>query len=256
VAVILVVSFATIHAPGLASSASPTGGTVAQAFASTDAAAMAWASSFRGGGWGVLGAGGYALPGSQIPNGSVTSSAFINISDGGSSCAYTSLVPAGQTFKIAATPGNRTAGSGSYWRVDMTNASNGVLTVLELGGVIEPLAVGTCSGNFSQFFQFQALPPAIIDSPAAASAALAAGGAAFVHAHPDFYADYAISDGYTSGQNGSSTPPEWMVAFVDCGSPPTQGPSTQFSATVDALTGAILQAGDSNGYCSFPWLAP
>lgn len=133
------------------------------------------------------------------------------------------------------------------------NGSNGVLSLLELGGSIQPLAVGTCAGNFSEFFQFQNLPTSVVDSSVAANASWGAGAAKFVAAHPGFVADFGISAGYTSGQNGSYTPPEWFVSYSDCTNATTGSAAPQFSATVDAVNGTVLSANAGTGSCDYSW---
>jgi hypothetical protein len=231
-----------------------TTGFAGQPYSAAFAAAVAWAGSFRGGGWNVIGAQGYAVAPAIVP-GPVNSSAFLLINSGGS-CGYTSLVPAGRMFSIPGVPGNRSMGNGSYWRVDMVNASGGVLSLLELGGQTIPLAVGSCGPSWASVFG--AVSSGMVDSSVAALAAWAAGGDTFAAQYPNYTAEFAISGSFGGSGNatqGGGQPAQWYVGYTDCANSTMGQPVPVFTATVDAGTGVLVRAGDGSGYCPFSWVS-
>ncbi len=218
-------------------------------FSAASSDAVAWSSSFQGGGWRVIGAQGYAVPLALVPR-PVNSSAFFLISSGGS-CSYNSLVPLGKTFQISATTGSGASGQASFWRIDLVNSTSGVLSVLEIGGQVQPLAVGTCSGNFSAIFQ--PLPSQLLNSTGAAQAAWVVGGDDFVAQFGGSTTEFALSAG--ASYPGPSQPAEWFVQWVDC-SNSTMGQGVPgFSATVDAATGSVLQSATLSEDCPFSWVS-
>lgn len=218
---------------------------VGSTYASVSSNLTHWASTYNGGGWSLLGAQGYAIPPSRIP-GLVDSSAFIDITGGGS-CSYTSLVAANATFDIPATQGNLSSGNASYWRIDMTGSGGSVLTVVELSGTFYPLASGICSSNTTEVVQ--ATTPAVIDSPAVASTAWAAGGAAYASNHTNYTVEYAVSSGIEVF--GHYFPPEWSIQYLECSGGVTFSPAPAFVVTVNATSGALeATAWAPTGGCS------
>jgi hypothetical protein len=205
---------------------------------------LKWAASFKGGGWSLIGADGYAIPSALLP-GPVNASAFI-ILNGGGSCSYSSLTATNQTFVIPATSGNLSSGNTSYWRIDMGGGQNQVLTVVELSGSIYPLAEGTCADN-NETVRFQAVTPVVVDSSVAAGTAWTAGGDAYVANHSGYVVGYAVSAGIETF--GRYFAPHWYVQYQICSPGSTFSASPGFVATANATTGALIQTTMSSGGC-------
>jgi len=238
--------------PSPTNHAAASGSIPAQTYAPSAASALAWAASFQGGGWRVEGASGFAVPSALTPP-PVTSSTFALLPGPGSgaACTYTSLVASNATFSIPATPGDLAGGNASYWRVDLINAQDGLASVLELGGDITPLYSATCPGNFSGVIE--PFPSDILDSSGAAAAAWGPGVAAFVQQYPGFTALFSLSPG-TEGF-GNSGPAAWSVNYVDCSGSSGQQPVPDYSVTVDAVSGAMVQSGPSTTECPLSWIS-
>lgn len=235
VTVVAVLQFVVDRSPPQKAGSSPV--ITGSSYSAVSPGVEEWAASFRGGGWSLLGADGFAIPAALVP-GPVNSTAFI-VLNGGGSCSYTSLVTANQTFQIPATSGNLSSGNASFWRIDMVAAPNKVLTVVEMGGSIYPLAAGTCADN-NQTVSLQAVTPVVVDSSVAASSGWTAGGGAYAANHTRYVVGYGVSAGIQTF--GRYFPPQWYIQYATCTPSLPYSTSTGFSSLLNGTTGALVQS--------------
>ncbi len=158
------------------------------------------------------------------------------------------------TVSIPAFSGNLTDGTASAWLLEYQNVSaTGFLVVVTTGSSVELAAIvsGTvCSTSEGDLVP---LPGNVVDSSTAAAAVAADGGFAYLAAQ-----SVGISLSMSLGSfdvNGTLTGPVWTFAYSPCSftltggiGGPTSG--TEFTAVVNATTGAVLLATPSSVSCS------
>ena len=158
------------------------------------------------------------------------------------------------TLSLPAFSGNLSGGTASAWLLEYQNASaTGFLVVVTTGASVELAAIvsGTvCAASEGALLP---LPGDVVDSSAAAAAVAADGGFAYLAAQSN-----RISLSMTLGSfdvNGTLTGPVWTFAYSPCTlsltgglGGPTSG--TEFTAVVNATTGAVLLATPSSVSCA------
>jgi len=226
----LLVAFVVL--PALTSSGGPSGPlTYANARPIADSAM----SGYAGGGWTALFAVGLVTPTSEsFP---VNASALGNVSSTG--CTYT-IVTSASTYTVPAFTGNRSAGVTPAWEFVYRNAAYTLAFASVINGQATVLA--TITGTECAFVAalLTPIPGNAIDSSSAA-ADVAPDAQAFLTAHPNASAEFALIGGLSGF--GRSIPTEWSITYTTCAvTPSPTGTGEQFNATVNALTGAVTHA--------------
>lgn len=141
------------------------------------------------------------------------------------------------------TVGSVGSGAASAWLLIYRGSANGILLVTVLDGYASLYAwvYGTCAAVLGFF---SPIPSGVLDSDRVAVIVNAAGGSAFLSAHPNAEASWVLSEP-SLGPFGTVAP-SWQVAYGYCGTEPgnlTGG--MQFDARVGALNGSVLNTSQS-----------
>jgi hypothetical protein len=237
VVVVVVVVLVLVLSGVLAPSGSK--GPGAGSFSGSRGPAQSAANSAAGGPWTLLLVLGVATHGAY--SGSASNVTGIASSVSGSSCTYTPSVGAPSSISEAGV-GNVSQGGADAWIYMYTNANGSVLLVTVTGSaatVIGTIAGSSCDLAYSGFTPIPS--SGIIDSTTASADAGAAGGYAFLAAHPAANATFALIGGYSIA--GTSIGATWAIEYLTCalsGAGPSSAPG--FLAIVSATTGDVLQA--------------
>jgi hypothetical protein len=166
------------------------------------------------------------------------------------SCSITPVgnSPVQTAISIPAFSGSLKSGDSPYWLLAYEQNSTGnVLLVSVSNGAARPIGVvsGACVGMGLLDI---AVPGDVMDSSAAASLAAAAGGSAYVAAHPGTF----LTMGLVGGIQGSSVGPLWSFQYSPCG--PFGGQSFTGNASaliieMSALNGSIFVALNATATC-------
>lgn len=240
VVVVIVVVLALLFLgaiPGvhLGSSGSGSSGTTATTYSQSEPTAQS-AANRMGGTWTVFFAGGADSTSSvTVPD---LASQFTN-----STCP---LVNAPSTTPtIPAYSGAYSTGLMTSWVFGLYQSSPGEIALIMVQGgqatVLGEVTAASCVAYIGFFTPLTAT--SVIDSSAAASA-VASAGSAFVSANPSASASAVLVDGYsyTVGSYTTTTYPSWLVTYSTCGIDATSGTGSQFNATVNASSGAVVYA--------------
>ncbi len=240
IAVLLVLVFVL---PNLTGSGSGSGSTTAVlTYSGARPVADRAAGGFAGGGWTLLFAAGLVSATTEsIPS---NTSALGNVSG----CTFT-LVGSIAGLSLPAYAGNRSSGAAPAWEFGYRNASDTIAIVSVINGT--GMVLATLSGLECSIYAqlFTPIPSNVINSSEAAAAAEPR-AAAFLAAHPNASAEFALVGGISFLGHGSG--PEWSVMYSTCAlSPSATGTGAGFNATVNALTGTVLGSNTtSNESCS------
>lgn len=226
VVVVLLVAFVAL--PTLTPSSSGPSGPLT--YSAARSVADSTMSGYQGGGWTLLFAVGLVTPTSEsFPT---NTSALGNLSSTG--CTY-NLVTTARTYTVPAFTGNRSAGETPAWEFAYKNASDTLAIASVINGTGSVLV--TITGEECAFAAqlLTAVPANAIDSSQAA-ADVETDAAAFLAAHPDASAEFALLGGISY----LKVPAEWSVIYTTCTvtASPT-GTGEQFNATVNAITGTV-----------------
>ena len=239
VLLVLVLALTGVLSPG-------SSGSSAASFAGSRGSAQSVANGAAGGPWTLLLAVGIATQGTYT--GSASNVTGIAGSVSGSQCTYTPA-PGAPSSLSAPGVGNVSLGNAGAWLYLYTNTTGSVLLVTVTGGAATLL--GTIAGSSCDLASsgFTAIPSSgIIDSTTASADAGAAGGYAFLSAHPTANATFALIGGYSI--LGTSIGATWVVEYLSCalsGPGPASAPS--FLAVLSATTGDVLEARASTVTC-------
>ena len=229
VVVVVVVLVAFVVLPSLSSSGGASGPLT---YAKAEPIASGAMSGYQGGGWSVLFAVGLATPTSEsFPT---NTSALGNLSSSG--CTY-HLVTSASSYTIPGFIGNRSSGETPAWEFGFRNTSYTLAIASVINGQASVLA--TITGTECAFFAelLTPIPANVIDSSQAA-ADVQPYAQAFLSAHPNATAEFAVLGGLNF--LGRTTPTEWSVIYTTCAvTPNSSGTGEQFNATVNGLTGAV-----------------
>jgi hypothetical protein len=202
-------------------------------------------SNYRGGGWKVFVADGVAPPSTLSTPGST----FANLSI--PDCTLTNLTSLNNGFTLPAYTGSPSGGVAAGWLFGLIG-SGGFLLVYDVNGSVTPvLLLGGSGCLFSEYSSFFTGVSGAIDSSTAAQTAWNAGGSTFVSDHPG-----ALMTGFSlvSGLSvlGVSRPAEWSVVILSCDVDQFHADATvpAFNATINAVTGQLLYAGNSTEACT------
>lgn len=213
-------------------------------FSTSRAQAQSAADHYQGGGWSIFGAFGVASK-------TTASYPLANFTDSltQSTCTYTAA-PGAPSELTATAMGNVSTGASDPWVFLFMNTSGtSILLVADTGGAATVL--GTLGGSFcfaGGLSLFATLPSNVIDSSQAAAKANAAGGTAFLAAHPSAFASFDLLPGYSFF--GVTLPPQWTVTYSACAfSPTATGSAAQFTATVNATDGSLAALSNTTTTC-------
>ena len=245
IAVAAAVVLSAVFLGGLSGGAS--GGPSVQSTGPTFSSARVAADQFAAahGNWSLIDAIGLALYNTSfLPyNGSTGNATCIPVTLAG-------IVPTNLT--LPAFRGDLESGQAPVWLFDYTEPGvGGELAVVEVGGQI-PLAIELPPTCTTGPVHYHGVPSPVIDSPAAVAAAAAAGGASFLRAHPTGVSLLMeLVAGFSYGNN-SSLVSQWGIIWTTCSLAFNSELSTsgyQFSADVNATTGAIVPGSADNTTC-------
>ena len=229
VVVVVVLLVAFIILPSLTPSSGPSGPLTYSGAKPIAGGAM---SGFDGGGWTLLFAAGLVTPTSEsFPT---NTSALGNLSSSG--CTY-QLVTSVSSYTVPAFSGNRSAGETPAWEFGYRNGTDALGIASVINGKASVLA--TITGDECAFFAqlLTPIPGNVIDSSQAAADVAPAAGA-FLAAHPNASAEFAILGGVNF--LGHTLPAQWSIVYTTCTvTPNPTGTGEKFNATVNALTGAV-----------------
>jgi hypothetical protein len=174
----------------------------------------------------------------------------------GNNCTIRSLSgPIPSSLSLPSFHGNFTNGLAPAWDLEYgQSASASLLEVLVVGGVAKLVVELSGTGCIGVNTFFEPLPSNVVDSPIAVAAAAAAGGEAFLQAHPTGVSEEMALLSFNS--SGSRSGPEWAVSYSTC-SPFLIGtgsgaPGATFDAAVNATTGAVLPGTPTTLSCGGP----
>jgi hypothetical protein len=257
VVIIAIVLIAGLYAAGVGpfstSGSGGSGGVAGESYSTAVTQAKPAASSTSGGPWTVV-----AGIGVNAPNTLKVNATSLNSVSG--SC--TEKVLAGASG-ITSLPGSSSAvstGTTPIWIIEFTNSSGAILEVAVLGGtataVLEESAYGSClGGSVATVSQ----PSTVVDSPAAASAALAAGGTAYLNQHSGVFAEYVLIPTEIDTILGTSTlvtSASWVIVLTNCNPSLTSTTTTdgktsaQFIAYINATTGVVSHTLTTSSGCA------
>ena len=212
-------------------------------FGDTRGPAQSTANGNPGGPWTLILSGGVAMH-------STTDISKLNTTLGTVPSSNCTLSPAsGSPPTTIQGVGNVSQGLASAWVFVYRNGAGGLMAVSDFAGSFQVLGAATGSGCASSFGNFQPIPAGVIDSTTAARAADAAGGYAFLQAHPSANGTIGIIGGVT--YFGLTVGSEWVVGYSACpfvNSAPVSEP--YFNALVNASTGTVVQTMSSTMTCA------
>lgn len=235
--VVLLVAFVAL--PALTPTSGPGGGPAILTYRGAAPIANGTAAGYSGGGWTLLfGAGLVSATNETFP---VNATSLGNLS---SYCTFTAVTNLSRLVLPGYT-GNRSSGASPAWVFGYRNESDTIAVVAVIDG--HGTVVATLSGTFCAFGAALAkpVPGNVIDSSAAV-AAVQPEAHAFLVAHPNASAEFALVGGGSFGSVHLGT--DWSIAYSTCTFSPT-GPGTgdEFNATVNALTGHVISTNTTSG---------
>jgi hypothetical protein len=193
-------------------------------------------AGFEGGGWNLLFAAGLVSATSvTIPE---NATAFSNLS-----CTFAPVTP-GANLSVPAYAGNRSAGLAPAWEFGYGSLANGIALVSVIDG--QGVVVGTLTGGDCGVAAFlSSIPGNVIDSSQAAAAAQPY-ARDFLAADPNASAVFGLGPAAFFGGSGLGV--EWVVLYSTCSAKGSVSPTgSEFNATVNALTGAVLTTHTASG---------
>jgi hypothetical protein len=258
IVVVVIVALAGLYAAGVgpfskSGSGSPAG--VGSAGPETYSQAAAQASSassgVAGGPWTLEAGIGIISPISLSSNAS-------NLNNSGDGCTQKVLPGDSVVTTFPSTNAAASSGTTTTWLIELSNASGWTLDVAVFGGTATPLTeqlgFGSCESGLSET---ASLPAGVIDSPAAASAAMAVGGDTYASGQSSYFVEYFLTPTVQLDAFGSktTTPGFWLVSLTNCdpsrpgGSTTDGNPSAQFTAELNATTGKLISSENSSIGC-------
>jgi hypothetical protein len=143
---------------------------------------------------------------------------------------------AGSSLAIPASSGSAGSGTGNFWEFLYEHNATSFLAVVVSGGQAQAVFVMTGAACVQSLGNGRPLPAGVIDSTTAAADANAAGGSAFLGAHPQAAGFYEVLP-QVRGVGA-----EWAVGYTTCPeSSQATGNSTEFLALLNATSGTVLQ---------------
>ncbi|HYK93250.1 MAG TPA: hypothetical protein VEY07_04315 [Thermoplasmata archaeon] len=221
------------------------GNAASSSFSGSRAAAQSAANGYPGGSWSLFGAAGVAPSASaSVPTSNLTG---VVTSSG---CTTTLAATAPATISVSAMS-DVSGGLSDAWLFLFKNSSgNTVLLVDDISGSAS--VIGTLGGSncFMGALGFiTTIGSNVVDSTAAAATANSAGGSAFIAAHPGAFAAFNLIAGASAF--GFTTPSTWSFDYSACAfSSTATGTAAQFTATIDATTGALKSASNTTTTCT------
>jgi len=212
-------------------------------FSQAQSTAQAGAGSVAGGPW-------YAAFGAAVSLPDAVLEPTTNLSSLLSVTNCTPVWPGGEPANLAipATGPSASVGAAAFWTFGLKNATNALLVETVSDGVasaVFELSGSACSGTIGYLSTF---PAGVVDSPAIVSTANAAGGAAFLAAHPNSTRLWGAIGGITVGIFGIS--PEWFVEYTTCSVPTSSGATgAVFNATLGGTSGAVIKSSTGTTNC-------
>lgn len=235
VVLVVVLTLAALYAvgvgpfarPGSASGGEATGPTFLQAASLANRSGDAYGN----GPWKVILAGGADLVTPFLESTAVPLE--LGGSEEGAPCDGVSETGNSSVVAFPAFTGSLSSGEAPVWLLLTINATGTVLVVVVLDGQASVWAKYAGPGC-APFASIGTVPGSAVDSSQAAGAFLAAGGAAFVRAHPGGFLSLSVAD--LEGNGG------WALSYSTCpavGSPSTSTTYYTYNATVGLTSGTV-----------------
>jgi hypothetical protein len=225
----------------------PTGSPSYPTFAQARSLSTAAANSSYGGGWGVVYAAG-------VNSRSTLVRPFIG-DNGANYCEFLPL-KGSKNVTIPAMKGNLSSGQSAAWTFVLRNSTDGILGVTVNDGIASIFGTGNDRCGLEWYaYSSAVLPASVMDSSQATATAYQAGGAAFLHSHPDANVTLQLEGNLTIGN--SFSPAFWGVNFSSCAADSAAPNSSSligssFDARVNALNGSLNGTMSVTGDCPVP----
>jgi len=163
--------------------------------------------------------------------------------------SFSGTIPS--SLSIPSFDGNLTSGVATTWLLEFAEPSTGALLIVVVSGGVTSLVIEESGHGCSFGSQSAQVSNHTVDSTVAASAVAAAGGAAFVKAHPTGVSlEMVLTPSFL---NGSFVSPEWAFFYSTCSLPLGEGGSSSsgaaFYAAVNATTGELVPGSASTESC-------
>ncbi len=218
-------------------------------FDQANGATNAFMSGYKGGGWRAIYAEGLVSRTSVASNASSLSSLGSLGSIPG--CTSTDLLANGTALTLPADTLAISSGAASGWLFADVNSSGGIALVQDLGSSIAVDFLISCSGFVgNELGLLPGIPTGTIDSSTAVGHLLGLpGAAAFVAAHPNLTASYAI--GVSTSSASLFATDAWTITLQACAisTGSTSAVVPTYGGNVGAINGTVYGAGGSNQSC-------
>lgn len=244
VVVLVVIVVAALALTGVLTGSKSSGGSGGTtSFSASRTGAQNAANGYQGGGWNLIGAFGSASTTTQ-------SSPVANLTSAlSASCTFTAAAGLPASFSLGATSSVSSGEAGAWVFAFTTTSGSTILLVANLGG--STTILGTLGGSSCFGGALGLLTPisTVVDSTAAADAANAAGGSAFLSAHTAVWGSYSLLAGVSF--LGFTEPSEWTITYSTCPiSGGSAGSGSAFSAVVFATNGTVHSTNTTAQSCS------
>jgi len=250
VVVAVVVVIAALWFAGVGPFAKSSNGTSTATFATFSQAREAAtnaADNYHSAAWGLVLAAGLTTPTAvtEQVNSSLSSTTYFG-------CNVTSVPGTTLSISTMAFRGDYSQGTSSDWGFLFFSAGFSALLVSVDSGQATVVATLATTGSCGTYLgAVTSLSTNALDSPAAMSATLAAGGSTFLSAHPNSTVSYDLLGGISIPILGIARDPSWDIRMADCtGVTSSSATVPGFNATIDATTGKVV------GHSSNPTSCP
>lgn len=152
------------------------------------------------------------------------------------------------SLSVPATISNAPVGHAGFWVVGFRNAAGELLLESVSLGNASLLGTATGSSCESNVSALNEIPATVVDSPQVVRNASAAGGGAFLAAHPNATQSWVVFGGITIF--GFPSGAVWMVSDTTCALPATVAETgAVFNATLSGLTGIVTAHANGSVNC-------
>ncbi|MCI4337179.1 MAG: hypothetical protein L3K17_08345 [Thermoplasmata archaeon] len=213
-------------------------------FAAGRALGASAAGNQSGGPWALIAAEGVTAPAAAAdPTATVTDA----LSSTG--CPFTPATSAPGGIWIAASSAVGSGATDAWYFLYKDPTGTSLLLIGESNGSTADFGSysGTsCSGELGSLLP---IPPSVVDSSAAVSAASAAGGATFLAGEPNAFVAMMLSGGRSV--RGPANDPSWTIAYENCPlSSTSSATGAMFTAEIDANTSTIVNHSATTASCA------
>jgi hypothetical protein len=223
-----------------------------ETFSQAAGKAQSAAAAQSNGPWTLIGGVGVVISASVAVN-----TTLLNASTSAGGCSTTLLAGASTVTSIPSSSASASSGESNAWTIWYANAANNVLEVTVFNGVATAIITQTSYGGCLTGVTGVSLSASAIDSPAAAEVAASAGGNSFGSSHTAFDVEEILvpSVTITFDSMTNSIGASWDISYTTCdlgshdGSTLNGEPVAQFTASINATTGKLIQSENTSTAC-------